>query len=389
MSVLAQLTYPDGGAGAGRQIAEQGGSLDWNQLVRRMSDEGVLCLFYYYIHRFHLRDLLPRDLVTLLSGQYHANLKRNMVACAILQPLFESFNAQGLPFIVLKGISLAELVYPGFGIRGMSDVDLLVKKGDMPRVDACLSALGYSSRDSSVAEALHNPVGYLASLDYRKQDGSFPNIHIHWHPVNTSVPATMFAGRIDLDRLWLRAVPATVANTAVRILCPEHQLLYLCEHALRINHSFDRLILMYDILFAVRAYEQEIDWDYVVAEAARFNITTLVFLSLSIVRRHTSLSLSDALMERLSPGKLKCGDKLFLTLQTGNRRFRGGSIFVYLGMNDGFVEKCSFLYRTFFPPRQILMQRRYANHTPFKPSFYAERVWEVLSQLVRVSRRNR
>ncbi len=208
----------------------------------------MLFLFFYYIQQFHLQDLLPAGVFDVLSGQYYANLRKNMITCAVLKPVFDMLNEQRIPFIILKGIALAELVYPGFGIRGMSDADLLVKKDDMHRVDAALSALGYVARDSSVKRALDNPVGYLASLDYRKNDGSLPNLHVHWHPVNTSVPAYMFAGQIDPDRLWEMAIPATVANAKSDILCPEHQVIYLCEHALRINHSFDRLILMYDHL---------------------------------------------------------------------------------------------------------------------------------------------
>jgi len=208
------------GSEPGRRIAEQCGAFDWGYLIHRMSEEGVLFLFFYYIKQFHLQNQLPPDVLDVLSCRYYENLRKNMIACTALKPLFDALNERPVPFIVLKGIALAERFYPGFGIRGMSDADLLVRKDDMDLVDATLSAMGYVARDSSVKQALDNPAGYLASLDYRKNDGSLPNLHIHWHPVNTSVPAFMFAGQVDQDRLWERAIPATVANATVRILCP-------------------------------------------------------------------------------------------------------------------------------------------------------------------------
>ncbi|MBI4633949.1 MAG: nucleotidyltransferase family protein [Deltaproteobacteria bacterium] len=388
VGILADLSNPERGADVGRRIAEQGRTLDWHYLIRRMSDEGVLFLFFYCLKQFHLQDLLPPNVFDVLSGRYYENLRKNMMASAALKPVFDALNEQAVPFIVLKGIALAERVYPGFGIRGMSDADLLVKKDDMYRVDASLSSLGYVARDSSVKQALDNPAGYLASLDYRKDDGSLPNLHIHWHPVNTSVPAFMFAGQVDQERLWEMAIPVTVANAKARILCPEHQVIYLCEHALRINHSFDRLILMYDIFFVVKAHQDEVNWDFVADEARRFNVSKLVFLSLSIVRQYTSLTLSEEMMQRLHAAYLTFGEKLFLDLQFKNHRFRGGSILIYLAMNRGFVEKCRFLFRTVFPPPHILMQRRYAKDRAFRLSFYGERLWEVLSHPFRINRRD-
>ncbi|MHB9099607.1 MAG: nucleotidyltransferase domain-containing protein [Syntrophales bacterium] len=389
VSVLADLTHAVRGAEAGRKIAEQSMTLNWDYLIRKMSDEGVLFLFFYHIHRLRLRDLLPAGVYGILSRRYYANLRRNMIACTVLKPVFETLNEHRIPFIVLKGIALAEMVYPGLGMRGMSDTDILVKKGDMFGVEACLSALGYSPRDSSVACAIENPEGYLASLDYRKNDGSLPNIHVHWHPVNTSVPAYMFAGRIDPDRLWEMALPATVASAEVRALCPEHQVIYLCEHALRINHSFDRLILMYDLFYVIETYRDEIDWDFIVEEARRFNVSKFVFLSLAIVQHYTSRIVFEEVMSKLRPENLTFGERLFLNIQLSNHRFRGGSIFVYLAMNNGLAEKCRFLFRTFFPPPQILMQRRYAKHIEFGASFYTHRVWEVLSHPFRIYRRKR
>jgi hypothetical protein len=228
VKIISELTNQRQTGVVRQSLEEQKGLLDWNYVIRKMHAEGVAFLFFYYLAQFHLQDLLPAAAVDWLSGQYYANLKRNMMAAAALRPVFEKFSEQQLPFIVLKGIVLAEQFYPGFAARGMSDADILIRKTDLHRVDAFLSALGYAARDSSVARALDNPVGYLASLDYRKHDGSLPNLHIHWHPVNTSTPAYMFAGRVDLDRLWEMAISTTVAGTKARILSPEHKVIYLC-----------------------------------------------------------------------------------------------------------------------------------------------------------------
>ncbi len=387
VSILANLANQDQGANIRQCIEENSNAVDWNYVIRKMSAEGVSFLFFYYIEQFHLQALLPADVYDVLSSGYYANLRRNMLACRVLKPVFDKFNENHIPFIVLKGIALAEHVYPGFAMRGMSDADILVKKVDVGKVDACLAALGYIPRDSSVDRALNNPMGYLASLDYQKSDGALPNLHIHWHPVNTSVPAFMFAGLVDQDRLWEMAIHAEVANAQARILCPEHQVIYLCEHALRINHSFDRLILIYDIFYVISSHKHGIKWDFLIEEARRLNVSKLVFLSLTVVKHYTSLTISEEIMRGLYSADLTFGEEYFLHIQFKNRRFRGSSILIYLAMNAGFIAKGHFLFRTFFPPRQILMQRQYAKNGEFRFAYYyALRFREVVSHLLRICR---
>jgi hypothetical protein len=262
----------------------------------------------------------------------------------------------------------------------MSDVDILVKKEDLFTVDKHLSSHGYTSADSTVTKAIHNPVGYLASLDYRK-NASPLNLHVHWHTVNTSVPATMFVEQIDINRLWEHSTVTAVADSRARMLRPEHLIIYLCEHALRVGHSFDRLILICDIFFAIKAFEKVIDWDFIVEESRRFNLSRFIYYSLSIVKHYTSLDIADRCIAKLRPPDISLGEKLFLRLQLNNRRISGSSYFIYLAMNRGLSDKAGFIARTFFPPPQILLQRQYRKGAEFTYSFYLSRIREVFSHI--------
>ncbi|MHB8830371.1 MAG: nucleotidyltransferase domain-containing protein [Syntrophales bacterium] len=380
VNILAALTDPGKAEHAGALVAAVNNAGGWDGLVRTMTEEGVAFLFFYYLEKQQLAHLVPQEIHVSLAGLYYGNLKRNMIAAAALGKIFQRFNDWQIPFIILKGIALAELAYPGFATRGMSDADILVHKDDVCKVDRCLAELGYAASDSVVEEALQNPPGYLASLDYRKFDGSFPSIHLHWHPVNTSVPAYMFSRNIDLERLWKMAISVRVAGADVRILCPEHQIVYLCEHGLRINHSFDRLILIYDIFYAIST-ARYLNWDMVVQESGRFRIENLVFLGLATAGHYTPLVVSDSILQALRPAHLTYGERSFLWLQRNNRRLRGGSYPVYLSMNEGIRAKGIFLFRTFFPPSHILLQRSYARGVTFNPSWYLRRLWEGLSHI--------
>ena len=351
---------------------------DWNLFVEKARQEGVSAVLFHNIAKHHLEDLIPQESYRDLSNHYYANLKRNMSIIGELREVLATFQEAGIPCIVLKGIALAELVYPSIGMRGMSDVDILVKKEDLFTVDKHLSSHGYTSADSTVTKAIHNPVGYLASLEYRK-NASPLNLHVHWHTVNTSVPATMFVEQIDINRLWEHSAVTSVADSHALMLRPEHMIIYLCEHALRVGHSFDRLILICDIFFSIKAFEKIIDWDFIVEESRRFNLSRFVYYSLSIVKHYTSLDIADGCIAKLRPPDISLGEKLFLRLQFNNRRIRGISYFIYLAMNRSLSDKAGFIGRTFFPPPSILLQRRYGKGYEFGKSYYITRIREVIS----------
>jgi len=363
--------------------------LNWSVLLEKAQREGVSAVLFHNITKHHLENLVPQESYKSLSNQYYTNLKRNLSIIGELREVLATLQEAAIPCIVLKGIALAERVYPNIAMRGMSDVDLMVRKEDLFRVDDRLSSLGYLSRDSSVAKAILNPAGYLASLEYQKNDPSPLNLHLHWHPVNTSVPATMFAEQIDLNQLWEKAAMTQVADSQALMLCPEHMIIYLSEHALRIGHSLDRLILVCDIFFSIRAFENGLDWDFIVAESRRFNLSRFVYHSLSIVEHYTALGIPDDCIAKLKPPDISCGEKFFLSLQRDNRRIRGSSYLIYMAMNRGVLAKIGFIARTFFPPRQILLQRRHGKGYEFGKSYYIDRVREVFSQIFKLFTQDR
>jgi hypothetical protein len=388
INVLAFLTDPEQVDGVGNLIVEMDGSAEWGFYIRRMAEEGVAFLFYYYLRKHRLTGLIPKEINQALGYLYFENLRRNIMVSKALNRLFTHLNAGKIPFIVMKGIALAELFYPGLATRGMSDADVLVKKEDVYKVDRSLTELGYAASDSSVEDALRNPAGYLSSLDYRSDEEPFPNIHLHWHPVNTSVPAYMFSGNIDLERLWQMAIQTRVADADVRVFRPEHQLIYLCEHGLRINHSFDRLILIYDIFYAINTPAYRIDWRVVVQEARRFKLERFVFTGLAVVKHYTSAAVPEEIMTELRTAFfLSLFDRGFLHLQLHGRRLRGSSFLLYFAMNEGVFAKTVFLFRTLFPPRRILLQRSYAKGARFNASWYFRRIGEVFSHGFSVLRR--
>lgn len=352
---------------------------NWPAILDECHREGVVPLFYHRIVKRGWEADLPAEVLEQFRTLFRQTIRKNSEAVKCLGTIGRSFDAEGIPWIVLKGIALAETVYPHFALRPASDIDILVPRPDFMKADAALTSMGYSSVDSPPGEALRNPPGYLASVEYRA-GSEFPPIHLHWHPVNTSTPAA-FASEIDIESLWRESRPVLIGGVPSRMFSPEHLLIYLCEHALRIGHSFDRLNLICDIHYAVQAFQREISWGRFADECRRSGLSRFAYLALEIVRSHTGLHALDKPIAMLKPSRLRAGERLFLKLQLAGKRIRGSSFLLYLDRNRGMRNKLLFLLRTLVPPRSVLKQKHYQGRLPFRCSLYLRRIIEVAGHL--------
>jgi len=356
----------------------------WQGFVARCQRERVEGSVYYRLKKKGLDLALPAFWRENLAGRFQRNLIANLTLKHRLKPVLAGFNAAQLDHLLLKGLALAEYLYPSPGMRGMSDVDLLVRKDELLQVNACLEALGYRAVDGDAAVALANPEGYLASLEYHRADRMPPMLHVHWHPVNTSVPAEAFAPFFDVASLWERAVTVRFDDVETKILSPEHLLIYLCEHALRVNHTFDRLILVYDLVCLLDTFAGRLDWDAVAREAGAFHLSGLVYFALKQVVHDAGVTLPAGILDRLRPPRITFEQRIFSLLQRRGLRIRGSSYLLYLSMNEGPAKKILFFLRTLFPPRIIQRQRRGAHDAHRASRLERARVIEIVAHLARV-----
>jgi hypothetical protein len=356
----------------------------WQAFFSACLQERVDAVVYYLLKKKGLDTGVPAAYRQVLARRFQQNLISNLTLRAHLKQVLAKLNEADLDHLLLKGFALAEFLYPSLGMRGMSDVDLLVRRDDLGAVDLCLEEFGYRAVDTDVAGALRNPEGYLSTMEYHRKDETPPILHIHWHPVNTSVPADIFSPFFSVDRLWEKASVVHLDDVETRILSPEHLLLYLCEHALRVNHSFDRLILVYDIFQALTFHKNHIDWDAVIDESRTFHLSDLLYYGLAVVTLYTGPVVPGEVLEGLRPQKPSWEQRLFWLLQKRGLRIRGSSYLLYLAMHQGVGGKARLLMRTVFPPRIIQRQRKRAHQNDRSSLFDRVRFLEIAGHAISV-----
>jgi hypothetical protein len=243
--------------------------------------------------------LADPDLSTL-RGAYRSTWVRNQVifdhGASALRALAES----EIPTLVLKGFALALIHYRDAGVRTMDDIDVLVPWRDADRALEALARIGIEPgtpgerRRTAHAEHLH--------------DRSGRPLDLHWFSLPTSSPD---------DSFWEQSVELSVHGVPTRALCPAHQLLHVLVNGAQWGViPSNRWIA--DAVTVERS--AGIDWEELVAEAARRRLTVTVAAALSYLREAIRFPVPVLALARLQAapkGRLEWRVHRALTLPAG------------------------------------------------------------------------
>jgi hypothetical protein len=271
--LLVLCSRPDPGPGAGPEVR---GLLsprpDWELLLRRADEEGVLPLLYWNLRRWP--EEVPPDVLDRLKVSYLRNLARNSQISRELEPLLRAIKDSGLGVVLTKGLRLASNVYPDMGLRPFWDVDFLVHPADWWALEKILAGLGFEETpDTGMKAGLPAPDRDWTYSPYFRRGGLV--LEFHFNILGLHFPV----GPEPMGRMT--AAPMAVCGAEVAILSPEHELCYLCLHAQQ--HSYQRLIWLADI--AELASRPGIDWGRVFAACGSLKIRASVHHGLRLAEK--------------------------------------------------------------------------------------------------------
>jgi hypothetical protein len=317
---------------------------EWGEVVQESVKQGIAPLLYSHLAKVAAATDVPTRVSETLRQITIGSALRNLKLYRELGEVLRTLRDVAIPVIVLKGAHLAQVVYGDIAMRPMRDIDLLVRKQDLSRADATLRAQGYAElpnpgSDYSQCHHLHPLI----------KPGGIP-IEIHWTIESPSEP---FA--IDIDGLWERARPATVAGVEVLVLSAEDLLLHLSLHT-SFHHQFVvGLRGCWDIVEAIRYYGEEIDWDVVRRRARQWGVGKFVYLTLRLAKESLGATVPAEVLADLEPG----GFEPRLVALARKEILAGASrsispAFARLWGTMRFSEKATLLARTVFPSPEVM-----------------------------------
>lgn len=218
-----------------------------------------------------------------LKGLYRRSWSHNQLIFKRAAEAIAVLEGAGIETLVTKGASLALLSYGDVGVRPMDDVDVLVPIERTTEAIETLSGAGWSPDhdDPPAWTEVHHSLGFAGP-----ESG---NVDLHWF--------SLWQPAGD-GELWRASVPLELAGAATRAPCPADQLLLACVHGTPWS-PLPPFRWIADAVTVIRSAGEQLDWDRLVAEAERRQLTVAVAAALDYLGEEFAVVVPRSVLTRL------------------------------------------------------------------------------------------
>lgn len=280
--LLFAVAYCTPAADAQAACAE---TLDWDYVLHAANLHGISPLLF----AAHQRGLaMPERAADASRSAYWMTHFRNRTLLAELTDVLDLAEKRGIALMPLKGALLAAHYYATSALRPMSDLDLLVKRGDVDVLAALLLSCGYTAAgkpQTVIGDGGRDPF-HRERAFVKQRDGAPILIEYRVEPLDPGVMAfieldsALSAGlREHVERMWARAHTETRGGAVYTRLSPEDLILHVASH-LTTRHTNFRLLWLHDLCRIAAHHEGGIDWSYVAEQTHALRLNAPIFAAL-------------------------------------------------------------------------------------------------------------
>lgn len=186
-----------------------------------------------------------------------------------IMKLLEEHNIEALAF---KGPALAQQAYGDITMRQFGDLDVLIKKEDIYKIDHLLHTEGYQRllALTPVQEKIWIKYAHDLGLIHREKGTHF---EMHWSLMDEDYPM-----QLDLADYWKDSQTTKINGREIPTFSRENLLVYLCIHGSK--HLWERTEWIKDIDLLIRNYE--IEWSKVIQISKGTGFERMIYLGLSL-----------------------------------------------------------------------------------------------------------
>lgn len=149
----------------------------WIRTLQWLDDAGLALYFLQRVKDRNATEFLPGRVLEQLESNYELNQQRTADLWQRFRTINARFLAAGIPFVVLKGFSLAPRFCPSAALRHQGDLDYLIDESSLASAGQILGALGYTHKrsQSSQEEIFLSPGATAPSRSGRQYSPNAPH----------------------------------------------------------------------------------------------------------------------------------------------------------------------------------------------------------------------
>lgn len=266
-----------------------GQRIDWQLLLPLTDSHGLSPLLYWHLSQSFSR-FLPDAIAGTLRDRFQDNARRTLQLTGELVQTVKLLGRHNIQVVPFKGPTLAETLYGNVALRSFTDLDFLVRPGDLHAAIQVLIAGGYQSgfKLTSAQQAAWLRSYYEYSL--LSPAGSL--IELHWRIVPRH-----FSLSFGSEQCWGNLTSVRIGGTDVPALSPEDLLLMLCVHGAK--HEWSRLLWLCDVSELIRS-SANLDWERVLGTARGVGAERMLLLGLSLSNSALGTAIPESVQRKIA-----------------------------------------------------------------------------------------
>jgi hypothetical protein len=242
--------------------------LDWQRLLDMALRHKMLPLLAAHLGGF--ADRIPEEVREQLRTWGVHNACRILQITGELLRILRQFREHEIDVVPYKGPVLGLQLYGAVALRQAGDLDLVVRRRDVPHARALLRAAGYSSRHRLAQAAETFMLQSCYDQTFRRPDGLA--VELHWAFTSRDV-----AFPLGLDDLVPGLESVRLGGEIVPVFGLEDSLILLCVHGAK--HRWERLEWVCGVAEVVHR-ATDIDWETLLARASSLGVRRMLLLGL-------------------------------------------------------------------------------------------------------------
>jgi len=263
--------------------------IDWEYLLRMAQGHGVAPLLYWHLEATD-KEVIPESVLSDLRNRFRANNLRNLFLTGELLRILKAFEVHGISAVPYKGSVLAASVYGNLALREFKDLDIMVRRYDVPKAQEVLASMGYRSRYRLTGAQEAAFLRSQCEHPFKREDGK-SIVELHWE-----VTERYLSFSLDTRHLWERLERVPLGGDLVLNFSPEDMLLILCVHGSK--HAWEQLGWICDVAELIRA-RQDIGWEKVMAQAGALGGERMLLLGLFLANDLLGAALPEGVSQKV------------------------------------------------------------------------------------------
>jgi hypothetical protein len=269
------------------------GGMDWERFLYFGSGHGVVPLLYRTLNTLRPAGV-PSSVMERLRNEAQGIAGRNVVLATELLALLDLMQANDVLAMPYKGPALACQVYGDLRLRSFIDLDILVRRIDVPKVRNLLVEIGYKPQ-------LEMTAGKQRAILKSECDEVFTGtngrvLEMHW-----AITPPFFSFQLRTEDLFTRATAIELLDKHVLAPAPEDLLLILSVNGAK--DMWNRLEFISRIAELLRRYP-EIDWQNTFARARELGAERMLLMGLFLAHHLLGASLPEDVLERVQETRI-------------------------------------------------------------------------------------